>query len=238
MYGLPITREFEMNDRHDVINTVRNFNQCPLHKRYILATNIKKAFNEFNITQPVPVEESNSIVHFLNNDFIEVVTNVVDEHKEELSEIELLEFKSQIFNKINDIISDNDIVTESIEVINHNDKINKYFIENDIQKLVSRMNHLKQYGLINDLDETDILTIIHNIPKDQDIHLPKVENELGNLVCINDNLYIICKQKNITNEYLLLPADTLDLKTSVKIIVENSNENNITMKSLINKYKK
>ena len=61
MYGLPRTRQFVMNDRYDLISVVENFDECPLHQKYILASNIKKAFNMFNMNEPIEVLESNSI---------------------------------------------------------------------------------------------------------------------------------------------------------------------------------
>lgn len=240
MYGLPITREFEMNDKYDVSHVVKNFNECPLPKRYILATNIKKAFSEFNIKQPIPVEESNTIINFLNKDFVTVVESTsINESK--LNEMDIKEFKSEVLNKINNIIDhniDEDIIIESFQnEISYNDKINRYFVENDMINLCKRMDYLKQYGLVNDLDEIDILNVIRNLAAKNVVHCPKTECELGKLVCVNDNLYIICKQKNITNEYLLLSAETLDLKTSKKIVVENTTStNNIT--KLIKKIKK
>jgi len=236
MYGLPITREFEMNDRHDVFHVVRNFNECPLHKRYILATNIKKAFSEFDIRQPIAVEESNTIVNFLNKDFI-VISEGVEIIKPDINELDVNEFKSEVLSKIRSLIDDitpKEVITESFEErMNCEDRINRYFAENDLNKLSNRLNHLKQYGLVNDLDEIDIITAIRNISKNDYIQCPKVECELGNLMCVNDNMYLLCKQKNITNEYLLLPAETLDLKTSKKIVIENTEKGNTDIESLI-----
>jgi hypothetical protein len=241
MYGLPITREFEMNDRHDVFNVVRNFNECPLPKRYILATNIKKAFNEFDIRQPVAVEESNSILNFLNSDFVVVTESVkIVEHK--INEMDVNEFKFEVMNRINELIDKtipNEMVTESFEdKLLCDEKINKYFAENDLNNLSSRLNHLKNYGLVNDLDEIDIITAIRAISKNDQVHYPKVECELGNLICVNDNMYLLCKQKDITNEFLLLPAETLDLKSSKRVVIENSKTVNTDIKSLIKKIKK
>lgn len=72
MYGLPLSREYDMNDRYDVFSVIENFNNCPLSKRYILASNIKKAFNEFNINKPVEVLESNEILKFLDKGYVYV----------------------------------------------------------------------------------------------------------------------------------------------------------------------
>lgn len=237
MYGLPITREFEMNDRHDVFNVVRNFNECPLPKRYILATNIKKAFNEFDIRQPIAVEESNTITNFLNKDFV-IAAEKFEVIKHEINELDVNEFKHEVLTRINDLIKDLEITTESIdESLICDDKINMYFAENDLNKISNRLNHLKQYGLVNDLDELDIITAIRNLPKN-DNYQSKVECELGNLICVNDSVYLVCKQKHISNEYLLLPAETLDLKSSKKIVVENRRKTNGNIESLINKVKK
>ena len=59
MYGNPIDRTFVMESVSDVKAVIRNFNDCPITKRHILASNIKKAFNEFGMKQPVIVEENN-----------------------------------------------------------------------------------------------------------------------------------------------------------------------------------
>lgn len=240
MYGLPINKEFEMNDRYDVFNVVRNFNECPLPKRYILATNIKKAFNEFDIRQPIAVEESNTILNFLNKEFV-TVAEKIEVIRHEINEMDINEFKFEVMNKINDLINSftpDDVITESFEnTLLCEDRINKYFAENDLNDLYSRVEYLKQYGLVNDLDDIDIITAIHTISKNHDVQSPKVECELGNLICVNDNMYLICKQKNIDNEFILLPAETLDLKTSKRIVVENTKKIKGNIETLLNKVK-
>ena len=70
MYGNPIDRTFVMESVSDVKAVIRNFNDCPITKRHILASNIKKAFNEFGMKQPVIVEENNMILNYLKQDYV------------------------------------------------------------------------------------------------------------------------------------------------------------------------
>ena len=70
MYGNPIDRTFVMESVSDVKAVIRNFNDCPITKRHILASNIKKAFNEFGMKQPVAVEENNMILNYLKQDYV------------------------------------------------------------------------------------------------------------------------------------------------------------------------
>ena len=156
--------------------------------------------------------------------------------------MDVKEFKSDVMQRINlliDNITPEEVVTESFEdKLLCEDRINKYFAETDLNDLHSRVDFLKQYGLVNDLDDIDIITAIRAISKNHDVQSPKVECELGNLICVNDNMYLICKQKNVTNEFLLLPAETLDLKTSKRIVVENTKKINNDIESLLEKVKK
>ena len=117
MYGLPITRQFEMNDRYDLISVVENFDECPLHQKYILASNIKKAFNMFNMNEPIEVLESNSISNFLNEDFVKIKEQVQAE-KERVNEFEIMDFKKDLMDEIYNLFgvtSGHTIIKESYD---------------------------------------------------------------------------------------------------------------------------
>lgn len=222
MYGLPVTREYPMNDRDDVKYVVENFNNCPLHKRYILATNIKKAFIEFGIKKPIVVNENNTITNFLKNEYI-VVENVKTDNQ--ITEIYVDEFKQEVMNKIQDFFGSttgNQIVKESIdEYLSFEEKMDTFFINNDVNIIMKKLDNLKsKYNIITKLDDIDLFKLRKSMLNDDSVYFPKTKNEMGKFVFINDNMFLLSKNAKRVNEYLLLPMDSLDYELSKKIITE------------------
>lgn len=231
MYGLPIERKYPMNDMMDVKYIIENFNDCPLHKRYILASNIKKAFTEFNINKPFQVSESNSISKFLNKDFVIVTENTISTNNK-LNEIDVLEFKTEVLRKFN--TQTNEFCIESFMEENIFDR---FFNENDISRLKNRIEYLRQYGLINDLDDVDKISALSSIKKAHNDYIDNHNSEIGTMVCINDNLYIVCKENTDVDNYILLPADTMNLDGIIRVPVY-VNENKTTIKNLLKRINK
>ena len=231
MYGLPIERKYQMNDMMDVKYIIENFNDCPLHKRYILASNIKKAFTEFNINKPFQVSESNSISKFLNKDFVIVTENTISTDNK-LNEIDVLEFKTDVLRKFN--TQTNEFCIESFMEENIFDR---FFNENDISRLKNRIEYLRQYGLINDLDDVDKISALSSIKKAHNDYIDNHNSEIGTMVCINDNLYIVCKENTDVDNYILLPADTMNLDGIIRVPVY-VNENKTTIKNLLKRINK
>jgi hypothetical protein len=231
VYGLPIERKYPMNDMMDVKYIIENFNDCPLHKRYILASNIKKAFTEFNINKPFQVSESNSICKFLNKDFVIVTENTISTNNK-LNEIDVLEFKTEVLRKFN--TQTNEFCIESFMEENIFDR---FFNENDISRLKNRIEYLRQYGLINDLDDVDKISALSSIKKAHNDYIDNHNSEIGTMVCINDNLYIVCKENRDVDNYILLPADTMNLDGIIRVPVF-VNENKTTIKNLLKRINK
>ena len=229
MYGLPIERKYPLNDRMDIKYTIENFNDCPLHKRYILASNIKKAFIDLKIDKPFPISESNTIHKYLNKGFV-IITESTNQ-EDELNELDILEFRTEVLRKFN---YQTNVCLESY--MNEN-IFDRFFNENDITRLKNRIDYLKHYGLINDLDDVDKLSALSSIKNAHDEYKDKYNSEIGTMVCINDNLYLVCKETSDVNNYLLLPVDTLNLNEIIRVPVY-VNENRTNIKQLLKRLDK
>lgn len=231
MYGLPISRQFEMNDRYDLISVIENFDDCPLHQRYILASNIKKAFGLFNVDKQIEVLESNSIINFLNDKYITIKEeqNVIKEKNN--NEFEIMNFKRDLMDELYNlfgITSGNSIVKESYDAfIYSHDKLDEFFNENDIDTISKRLYTLKtKYNLNTELDDIDLFKLKKNLSDNNDsVYFPSSKTFMGNYAYINDTLYLMSKKTDNINEYMLIPLDRFWDNKGMKVIIENNNVN-------------
>ena len=227
MYGLPITRQFEMNDMYDLISVVENFDECPLHQKYILASNIKKAFNLFNVNKPIEILESNSISNFLNEDFVKVKEQVQIE-KEKVNEFEIMDFKKDLMDEIYNLFgvtSGHTIIKESYEdFVCSQDKLDEFFIQNDTNSINRRLIDLKKHHKLDTkLDCIDILKLKKNLVNNNDsVYFPSTKTFMGDCVYINDALYLMSKKTDNVNEYMLIPLDSFWENKGMKIVIEDS----------------
>lgn len=240
MYGLPLSREYDMNDRYDVFSVIENFNNCPLSKRYILASNIKKAFNEFNINEPVEVLESNEILKFLDKDFVYVEENNYQQLSNNINEFTVDEKKRELMEEIDDLFGitiGNSIVKESYEdYISSQDKLDLFFNKNELTEIMNQLKRMKQkYGIDTKLSDIDYFRLKKNLSDNNDsVYFPSNKTMLGDFVYVNDNLYLMSKKETSVNEFFLIPLDKFWDNKGMKIIIEET-ENDSSIEDFLNK---
>lgn len=240
MYGLPLSREYDMNDRYDVFSVIENFNNCPLSKRYILASNIKKAFNEFNINEPVEVLESNEILKFLDKDFVYVEENNYQQLSNNINEFTVDEKKRELMEEIDDLFGitiGNSIVKESYEdYISSQDKLDLFFNKNELTEIMNQLKRMKQkYGIDTNLSDIDYFRLKKNLSDNNDsVYFPSNKTMLGDFVYVNDNLYLMSKKETSVNEFFLIPLDKFWDNKGKKIIIEET-ENDSNIEDFLNK---
>lgn len=240
MYGLPLSREYDMNDRYDVFSVIENFNNCPLSKRYILASNIKKAFNEFNINEPVEVLESNEILKFLDKDFVYVEENNYQQLSNNINEFTVDEKKRELMEEIDDLFGitvGNSIVKESYEdYISSQDKLDLFFNKNELTEIMNQLKRMKQkYGIDTKLSDIDYFRLKKNLSDNNDsVYFPSNKTMLGDFVYVNDNLYLMSKKETSVNEFFLIPLDKFWDNKGKKIIIEET-ENDSNIEDFLNK---
>lgn len=240
MYGLPLSREYDMNDRYDVFSVIENFNNCPLSKRYILASNIKKAFNEFNINEPVEVLESNEILKFLDKDFVYVEENNYQQLSNNINEFTVDEKKRELMEEIDDLFGitvGNSIIKESYEdYISSQDKLDLFFNKNELTEIMNQLKRMKQkYGIDTKLSDIDYFRLKKNLSDNNDsVYFPSNKTMLGDFVYVNDNLYLMSKKETSVNEFFLIPLDKFWDNKGKKIIIEET-ENNSNIEDFLNK---
>lgn len=240
MYGLPLSREYDMNDRYDVFSVIENFNNCPLSKRYILASNIKKAFNEFNINEPVEVLESNEILKFLDKDFVYVKENNDQQLSNNINEFTVDEKKRELMEEIDDLFGitvGNSIVKESYEdYISSQDKLDLFFNKNELTEIMNQLKRMKQkYGIDTNLSDIDYFRLKKNLSDNNDsVYFPSNKTMLGDFVYVNDNLYLMSKKETSVNEFFLIPLDKFWDNKGMKIIIEET-KNDSSIEDFLNK---
>lgn len=240
MYGLPLSREYDMNDRYDVFSVIENFNNCPLSKRYILASNIKKAFNEFNINEPVEVLESNEILKFLDKDFVYVEENNDQQLSNNINEFTVDEKKRELMEEIDDLFGitvGNSIVKESYEdYISSQDKLDLFFNKNELTEIMNQLKRMKQkYGIDTNLSDIDYFRLKKNLSDNNDsVYFPSNKTMLGDFVYVNDNLYLMSKKETSVNEFFLIPLDKFWDNKGKKIIIEET-KNDSSIEDFLNK---
>lgn len=240
MYGLPLSREYDMNDRYDVFSVIENFNNCPLSKRYILASNIKKAFNEFNINEPVEVLESNEILKFLDKDFVYVEENNYQQLSNNINEFTVDDKKRELMEEIDDLFGitvGNSIIKESYEdYISSQDKLDLFFNKNELTEIMNQLKRMKQkYGIDTKLSDIDYFRLKKNLSDNNDsVYFPSNKTMLGDFVYVNDNLYLMSKKETSVNEFFLIPLDKFWDNKGKKIIIEET-ENNSNIEDFLNK---
>lgn len=240
MYGLPLSREYDMNDRYDVFSVIENFNNCPLSKRYILASNIKKAFNEFNISEPVEVLESNEILKFLDKDFVYVEENNYQQLSNNINEFTVDEKKRELMEEIDDLFGitvGNSIVKESYEdYISSQDKLDLFFNKNELTEIMNQLKRMKQkYGIDTNLSDIDYFRLKKNLSDNNDsVYFPSNKTMLGDFVYVNDNLYLMSKKETSVNEFFLIPLDKFWDNKGKKIIIEET-KNDSSIEDFLNK---
>ena len=240
MYGLPLSREYDMNDRYDVFSVIENFNNCPLSKRYILASNIKKAFNEFNINEPVEVLESNEILKFLDKDFVYVEENNYQQLSNNINEFTVDEKKRELMEEIDDLFGitvGNSIIKESYEdYISSQDKLDLFFNKNELTEIMNQLKRMKQkYGIDTNLSDIDYFRLKKNLSDNNDsVYFPSNKTMLGDFVYVNDNLYLMSKKETSVNEFFLIPLDKFWDNKGMKIIIEET-KNDSSIEDFLNK---
>lgn len=240
MYGLPLSREYDMNDRYDVFSVIENFNNCPLSKRYILASNIKKAFNEFNINEPVEVLESNEVLKFLDKKYVFVEENNGYQPSIDINEFTVDEKKRELMEEIDDIFGitiGNSIVKESYEdYISSQDKLDLFFNKNELTEIMNQLKRMKQkYGIDTKLSDIDYFRLKKNLSDNNDsVYFPSNKTMLGDFVYVNDNLYLMSKKETSVNEFFLIPLDKFWDNKGKKIIIEET-KNDSSIEDLLNK---
>lgn len=240
MYGLPLSREYDMNDRYDVFSVIEKFNNCPLSKRYILASNIKKAFNEFNINEPVEVLESNEVLKFLDKEYVFVEENDNHQSSVDINEFTVDEKKRELMEEIDDIFGitiGNSIVKESYEdYISSQDKLDLFFNKNELTEIMNQLKRMKQkYGIDTKLSDIDYFRLKKNLSDNNDsVYFPSNKTMLGDFVYVNDNLYLMSKKETSVNEFFLIPLDKFWDNKGKKIIIEET-KNDSSIEDLLNK---
>lgn len=240
MYGLPLSREYDMNDRYDVFSVIENFNNCPLSKRYILASNIKKAFNEFNINEPVEVLESNEILKFLDKGYVFVEENNDQQGSIDINEFVVDEKKRELMEEIDELFGitiGNSIVKESYEdYISSQDKLDLFFNKNELTEIMNQLKRMKQkYGIDTKLSDIDYFRLKKNLSDNNDsVYFPSNKTMLGDFVYVNDNLYLMSKKETSVNEFFLIPLDKFWDNKGKKIIIEET-ENDSSIEDFLNK---
>lgn len=240
MYGLPLSREYDMNDRYDVFSVIENFNNCPLSKRYILASNIKKAFNEFNINEPVEVLESNEVLKFLDKEYVFVEENSDHQSSIDINEFTVDEKKRELMEEIDDIFGitiGNSIVKESYEdYISSQDKLDLFFNKNELTEIMNQLKRMKQkYGIDTKLSDIDYFRLKKNLSDNNDsVYFPSNKTMLGDFVYVNDNLYLMSKKETSVNEFFLIPLDKFWDNKGKKIIIEET-KNDSSIEDFLNK---
>lgn len=240
MYGLPLSREYDMNDRYDVFSVIENFNNCPLSKRYILASNIKKAFNEFNINEPVEVLESNEVLKFLDKEYVFVEENSDHQSSIDINEFTVDEKKRELMEEIDDIFGitiGNSIVKESYEdYISSQDKLDLFFNKNELTEIMNQLKRMKQkYGIDTKLSDIDYFRLKKNLSDNNDsVYFPSNKTMLGDFVYVNDNLYLMSKKETNVNEFFLIPLDKFWDNKGKKIIIEET-KNDSSIEDFLNK---
>ena len=240
MYGLPLSREYDMNDRYDVFSVIENFNNCPLSKRYILASNIKKAFNEFNINEPVEVLESNEVLKFLDKEYVFVEENNGYQPLININEFTIDEKKRELMEEIDDIFGitiGNSIVKESYEdYISSQDKLDLFFNKNELTEIMNQLKRMKQkYGIDTKLSDIDYFRLKKNLSDNNDsVYFPSNKTMLGDFVYVNDNLYLMSKKETNVNEFFLIPLDKFWDNKGKRIIIEET-KNDSSIEDFLNK---
>ena len=240
MYGLPLSREYDMNDRYDVFSVIENFNNCPLSKRYILASNIKKAFNEFNINEPVEVLESNEVLKFLDKEYVFVEENNGYQPLININEFTVDEKKRELMEEIDDIFGitiGNSIVKESYEdYISSQDKLDLFFNKNELTEIMNQLKRMKQkYGIDTKLSDIDYFRLKKNLSDNNDsVYFPSNKTMLGDFVYVNDNLYLMSKKETNVNEFFLIPLDKFWDNKGKRIIIEET-KNDSSIEDFLNK---
>ena len=240
MYGLPLSREYDMNDRYDVFSVIENFNNCPLSKRYILASNIKKAFNEFNINEPVEVLESNEVLKFLDKEYVFVEENNGYQPLIDINEFTVDEKKRELMEEIDDIFGitiGNSIVKESYEdYISSQDKLDLFFNKNELTEIMNQLKRMKQkYGIDTKLSDIDYFRLKKNLSDNNDsVYFPSNKTMLGDFVYVNDNLYLMSKKETSVNEFFLIPLDKFWDNKGKRIIIEET-KNDSSIEDFLNK---
>lgn len=240
MYGLPLSREYDMNDRYDVFSVIENFNNCPLSKRYILASNIKKAFNEFNINEPMEVLESNEILKFLDKDFVYVEENNDQQLSNNINEFTVDEKKRELMEEIDDLFGitvGNSIIKESYEdYISSQDRLDLFFNKNELTEIMNQLKRMKQkYGIDTKLSDIDYFRLKKNLSDNNDsVYFPSNKTMLGDFVYVNDNLYLMSKKETSVNEFFLIPLDKFWDNKGKKIIIEET-KNDSSIEDFLNK---
>lgn len=240
MYGLPLSREYDMNDRYDVFSVIENFNNCPLSKRYILASNIKKAFNEFNINEPVEVLESNEVLKFLDKEYVFVEENSDHQSSIDINEFTVDEKKRELMEEIDDIFGitiGNSIVKESYEdYISSQDKLDLFFNKNELTEIMNQLKRMKQkYGIDTKLSDIDYFRLKKNLSDNNDsVYFPSNKTMLGDFVYVNDNLYLMSKKETNVNEFFLIPLDKFWDNKGKRIIIEET-KNDSSIEDFLNK---
>lgn len=218
MYGNPIDRTFIMESATDVKSVINQFNECPLTKRHILASNIKKAFKEFGIKQPIVVEENNNILNFLKNDY--VTTNNIPQinNKNNISEIEVDELKYETYKNVNELLSTLESVAESD--LSYETVVNAVsFPDTELTKKIKRLcirNESEE--IITNLSDIDIFKIKAKLLKNNSGSVKVVNDNDTTFAVIENQSYMVGKIND--NEYALISND---LKCK-KIKIDNGNK--------------
>lgn len=203
MYGNPIDRTFIMESATDVKSVINQFNECPLTKRHILASNIKKAFKEFGMKQPIVVEENNTILNFLKSDYVK--TNENQSKYDNISEIDIDELKLQTYNNINDFLSSIEPVKESD--MSYETVVNSVtFPDTELTKKIKKLC-VRNDGdsIITNLSDMDIFKIKAKLMKSNPSNVKFVNDNDTNFAVIENQSYMLGKFND--NEYALISND-------------------------------
>lgn len=203
MYGNPVDRTYNMNSSSDVKMVVNNFNDCPITKRYILASNIKKAFDHFGMKQPIVVEESNQILNFLKSDYV-IARETYKVPDNEISEIDVDEMKYKTLKNVNDYLSSIELVSEANTNIPYETNVNPVtFPDTDLTKRIKQLCiRSDSTDIITNLSDMDIFKIKSKLMKDNSYDVKIINENDKSYVIMEDQTYMIGKLSD--NEYLLL----------------------------------
>ena len=224
MYGNPIDRTFVMDSVSDVKAVIRNFNDCPITKRHILASNIKKAFNEFGMKQPVLVEENNMILNYLKQDYVICGDGEIIKEKYNISEIDVDELKYKTYENVNDVLSKLEPITESDlsyeQVVNLSSfpdteltkKIKKLCVRNEGEEIITNLSDIDIFKIKAKLLKTSPGSV--KVVNDNDTTFAVIENQTFTVGKINDKEYVLI---NDDMKYKKLYIDEI---TNIKSIEE------------------
>ena len=228
MYGNPIDRTFVMESVSDVKAVIRNFNDCPITKRHILASNIKKAFNEFGMKQPVAVEENNMILNYLKQDYV-ICENEKDiKEKYTISEIDVDELKYKTYENVNDVLSKLESITESDlsyeQVVNSSSfpdteltkKIKKLCVRNEREEIITNLSDIDIFKIKAKLLKTCPSSV--KVVNDNDTTFAVIENQTFTVGKINDKEYVLI---NDDMKYKKLYIDEITNIQSIEELKKN-----------------